>query len=634
MAKWLMALPLVLCFSVMLRAQDNLSLTGTVRDATGVVAGATVVLSSGGSELSSATSDAMGTYRFDNLAAGSYELSFSRQGFESIVRNVTLSASTGPIDVVLAVGRVSTTLTVTALAGMATATHLPVPDDDVPAQVSSIPQELLQRQAINSVGEAVKNASGVQSFRWYGVYEQYTIRGFNDPDRDANNAVLVEGLRFSGNRYATQTNNVESLEVLKGPSSILYGRGSVGGSINIVRKKPQRAPGYSLLYRGGRFNTHQVAGSASGALRNGSRFLYRMDASYDHSDGWRDAGWDRLNLTPSITWEISEGTRLTVQETFNRDRFDGDGGIPLNIIGLPSFRPTLRFSLPQDNVLVKDSQTLALFSASITPTWSIRNNFKFQRTSDRYFVTEGGYGDPDNNQVFREPLDFHHRRTPVQNQTELVGRLEGFGRHNLLFGYEYYNDNYRTDVTAGDDPDCVCGYWWITIAPMNISTLEETNPPLDTDTIARQTFVKDQTHALYWQDQIDILPQLKVNVGGRWDNYRRRVDRLYLMDPGDQFPDGRFELSRRNQDAYTYRAGIVYAPQFNHQIYFGASSSFTPETTVPESGAELEPRTARNYEVGYRWQGWNGRIDTTAALYYVIQNNLGIVESPTTVVQA
>jgi iron complex outermembrane receptor protein len=445
--------------------------------------------------------------------------------------------------------------------------------------------------------------------------------------------MLVDGMRFAGNRYSTQTNNVESIQVLKGPSSILYGRGAVGGSINLIRKKPQATPVYDFMYRDGRFNSHQVAGGATGPIDSRNHFLYRLDVAFDHSDGWRDAGADRFNLSPSLTWNIAENARLTVREVFNRDRFDGDGGVPLNITTLPNYRSDLRFSLPQDRVLVKDSQTQALFSANLSSRWEFRNNFKVQRTSDRYFVTEGVYGDPANNEVFREPLDFHHTRTPVQNQAEMVGFLDGFGRHNLLFGYEYFNDSYRTDVTAGDDPDCICGYWWLTIEPMNISTLAENNPPLDVNTIGRQTWVDDRVHGVYWQDQIDVLPQLKLNVGGRFDDYTRRVDRQYLVDPLNQFPDGLFQLQAIDQRAYTYRAGAVYEPRYDHQIYFGTASSYTPVRSIAPNGSQLDPSTARNYEVGYRWQGFDGRINTSAAFYYITRNNVGVPATVTTILQ-
>ena len=611
-------------------AAQQLSLLGTVRDATGVVPGATVVLSSGGNELATVMTDGAGLYRFDGLADGGYELAISRAGFETVVRNVTLGPATAPVDVVLAVGRVSATLTVTAVAGRATATRLPVANVDAPVQVSSVPQELIQQQGTNTVMDALRNASGVQAVRWYGVYEQYTIRGFNDPDRDDANAVLIDGMRFGGNRYSSQTNNVESVEVLKGPNSILYGRGAVGGSINLVRKKPEPVQAYDFSYRGGRFNSHQAALGATGPLGNASRLFYRFGASYDHSDGWREAGADRLNLSPSVTWTMGERARLTVYETFNRDRFDGDGGVPLNMTGHPAYEPSLRFSLPQDNALVKDSQTQVLFSTDLASDWELRNSFLVQKTSDRYFVTEGLYGDPDNDIVVREPLDFHHHRTPIQNQADFIGRLEGFGRHNLLFGYEYQKDDYRTDVTAGDDAGCVCGYWWTTIEPMDITTMEETQPgPLDIDTIARQQFVEDRIHALYWQDQIDVLPRLKINVGGRFDDYDRHLERIFTDDPGNVVG-----VQDRSQTAYTYRAGVVYAPRDDQQLYFSTSSSFSPVTIVPADGSELDPRTARNYEVGHRWQGLDGRVDTSFAFYHVIRNNLSVQQSATTFIQA
>jgi iron complex outermembrane receptor protein len=603
-------------------AAQQLSLSGTVRDNAGVIPGASVVLSSGGKEISTAMTDESGNYRFTGLAAGSYELSYSMRGFETVVRNVTLTGDTPAVDVVMAVGRVSTTLTVTAAAGKATATRLPVANADVPAQVSSIPQELILQQGTNSVRESLKNASGVQAFRWYGAYEQYTIRGFTDPDRDSYNVMLVDGMRMGGNRYSTQTNNVQSIEVLKGPNSVLYGRGAVGGTINIVRKKPQAVRAYDISYRGGSFNTHQITGSATGAVGNRDTVLYRVDSSFEASDGWRDAGAERFNISPSLTWLMTDRARFTAYQVFNRDRFDGDGGVPFNIVDLPSFEPEKRFSLPQDRVLVEDSQTQLLFNGTVSPRWEFRNSLQFQRTSDQYFVTEGVYGDPDANLVYREPLDFHHIRRPVQNQSEMVGRLEGFGGHNLLFGYEFQRDKYRTEVTAGDDPDCICGYWYLTIEPMNISTMQETQPgPLDLETIARTTFVNDRIHSFYVQDQIDVAPQVKLNIAWRVDDYTRDVGREGGLP---------FTPVHREQTANTYRAGIVYAPRYDQQLYFATASSFTPVNTVPADGSQLDPSTARNFEVGHRWQGFNGRVDTNLAFYHITRNNVVVQQSVTT----
>ena len=376
-------------------------------------------------------------------------------------------------------------------------------------------------------------------------------------------------MRMGGNRYATQTNNIQSVEVLKGPSSVLYGRGAVGGTINIVRKKPQAVRAYDFSYRGGRFNTHQIAGGATGAVGGSEQVPVSTGCQLSrHSDGWRDAGADRFNVSPSLTWLMTDTARLTVHQTFNRDRFDGDGGVPLNIIDLPSFKPELRFSLPQDRVLVEDSQTQVLFNGNLSPKWEFRNSLMVQRTSDKYFVTEGVYGDPDANEVFREPLDFHHIRRPIQNQAELVGRLGGFGRHNLLFGYEYQRDKYRTEVTAGDDPDCLCGYWWLTIAPMDISTMEETQTPLDID--------DDRAHDLRQRPDSRLLRAGPDRRSAAGEAQHRRAASTTTGATSIEWAATRSRRSTADQTAFSYRAGLVYAPRFDQQIYFATSSSFTP----------------------------------------------------------
>ncbi len=172
--------------------------------------------------------------------------------------------------------------------------------------------------------------------RWYGMYEYYTIRGFQIADLQ-----LVDGMRLEGNRINTQLNNVEQVDVLKGPSSVLYGGQALSGAINIIRKKPQAVRAYDLFFRGGRFATQQAGGGATGAMPGTSRLLYRADFSAEHSAGWRGAGARRLNASPSLTWLLSDRHRVTVHQAFNRDSFDTDAGVP------PEFSGYLAFPLPR-----------------------------------------------------------------------------------------------------------------------------------------------------------------------------------------------------------------------------------------------------------------------------------------------
>jgi iron complex outermembrane receptor protein len=202
-------------------------------------------------------------------------------------------------------------------------------------------------------------------------------------------------------------------------------------------------------------------------------------------------------------------------------------------------------------------------------------------------------------------------------------------RHTLLFGYDYRHFSKRTDVTAGDGDGCNCGFYALNINPISLDNFQETTPPITDFTIVRETYDTNRIHAFFWQDQIDVHPKLKVNVAGRFDDFNRERHRIFTSDPGDIVG-----VQTRNQNAYTYRAGAVFAPAVEHQIYFNASSSFTPVIDVPDNGEELKPMRGRGYEVGYRTQALDGRVRVDLAGYYAQQTNIVFAETLTTVTQA
>jgi iron complex outermembrane receptor protein len=599
---------------------QSLTISGSVADTQAVPIGeATVTLTTGASAgRRVASTDASGKYSFTGLTAGTYKLVFDHAGYEAASRDGFFDADL-EISVALPVAGVVTSIDVTDVAGKATASRMDIPDRDLPVMVSSIPRQLLLQQGTNDVMTALRNASGVQAQRFYGVYEQYTIRGFNAAD-----VMLVDGIRIEAilNRYNTQTNNVESIEVLKGPSSVLYGGDAVGGAINIIRKKPQGTRAYDLMYRGGRFNSHQVAGGATGPLV-GNKLLYRVDASHDYSDGWRKAGARRTNVSPSLTWLINDRARVTVHQNFSRDRFKGDGGVAIGLLSVPNFDLSRRFSIPDDFASIGDSQTQIMFNVNLSPTWEFRNAFLLRKTSEEYFVTEGVYFDPGDTQVFRDGLYFHHHRKPVVNQADVVGRFDFLKMHHtVLLGYDYRDFYTRTDVTAD-------GGYYGDYTPVNLVDPVENNPRITTFDIVRKTYQANRIHAMFWQDQIDLGRKLKINIGGRYDDFHRDRHRTFTDDPNTIK-----DVQTRNQNAYTYRAGIVYSPQGGHQVYFNTSTSFTPTQTIPSDGSELKPQTGVGYEVGHRWQGFNGRVKTALAWYRIENNNLSFSNSLTSVIQA
>ncbi|MGE0394742.1 MAG: TonB-dependent receptor, partial [Vicinamibacterales bacterium] len=175
-------------------------------------------------------------------------------------------------------------------------------------------------------------------------------------------------------------------------------------------------------------------------------------------------------------------------------------------------------------------------------------------------------------------------------------------------------------------PDCLCGYWYLTVEPMDIRTMRETQTArLNNTAVERTTFTNDRLHSLLVQDQIDVHAKLKLNLAGRIEGYRRNITRVGGLP---------FRPVAREQTAFTYRLGAVYAPVPDQQLYVSTASGFTPVTTVPASGAQLDPSTSTSVEVGHRWQGLGGRVDTSVAGYYIVRNNLAVQTSVTQIVQA
>lgn len=599
------------------------TISGVVTDLTGAVMTNVTVTATNqqtGTSQSSGT-DTAGRYSLVNLPAGPYDLSFAREGFETARQTLRLSTASAVLDVTLAVSAVSTTITVreaggtvTDIAGKTTASRLDVPDTELPVQVSSIPQQVLQIQGVNDMVTALRNVSGVSATVRYGMYEYYTIRGFNNdvgPERFGN-VVLVDGLRLEGNRTSTQLNNVEQIDVLKGPSSILYGGQALAGAINVIRKKPQADRLNELMYRGGRFNTHQVAGGVTGPV-TGNKLLYRLDMSFDHTDAWRDAGSRRFNASPTITWLMNNTSRVTLRETFNRDRFDGDAGVPVGLVGLSGFDLSRRFNTPQDFEETLDSQTQVLLNVGLGENVQFRNSFFHRRANDEYFTAEYLNYEPGLNQVDRESLYFKHHLRPVQNLADVTGtfRLGGM-QHTFLAGYEYMefiNTTNRSSSRSVEAP------------PINLTTFEETYVSDPDFPLSRKDHLSSRVHAFFWQDQISLTSRLKINVGGRFDDYSRSRHR-------DPWADGRIVRrgpeERREQTAYTYRAGVVYSLTGSQQVYFGSSSSFQPVNDVPADGRELNPETGQSFEIGHRWQGLNGRFTVDTALYRIVRNDVVI----------
>lgn len=588
---------------------QNISLTGRVLDGSASpIANASIAINRSGAKPLLTETNSEGRYTLSNLSPGPYRIVILKPGFAELQQNVEVKTSLDALDFTLSLQEVATTVLVEDVAGKMSATRMDVPNLEIPVQVGTVSSQVLEQRGVNDLATALQNVSGVSATKWYGMYEYYTIRGFNIAD-----VQLVDGMRLEGNRINTQLNNVEQVDVLKGPSSTLYGGQALSGAINIIRKKPAANRAYDFVYRGGRFNTNQVGMGATGSVFNWYKLLYRADLSFENSSGFRDAGARRLNFSPSLTYLISDRSRVTVHQGFNRDRFDTDGGLPIGVVNTPNFPLNFRFNTAQDYGLVHDSQTHVLFNFNINPQWEFRNGFLYRYTNDEYYSAESLTYAPALNQVNRTALFFDHHRRPVLNQADVLGHFRALNmKHTIVAGWEYQDFYNFTDRSASRS---------VNLPPILLSNPVDTYTPVPDFPISRRDYFSNKINAFFWQDFVELTKRIRLNVGGRFDDFGR----IARNDPwAGGAATSRGVETRRSQQAYTYRAGLTYLLAENQQAYFSSSSSFQPVTNIPADGRELNPETGRSFEVGHRIQAFGGRFKVDTALYQLKRQNVVI----------
>ncbi|MEW6499226.1 MAG: TonB-dependent receptor plug domain-containing protein, partial [Cyanobacteriota bacterium] len=204
------------------------------------------------------------------------------------------------------------------------ATRTDTPLRDIPQSIQAVPQQVFEDQQIIRVEEAVRNVSGVfQGNTAGGATTAYVIRGFEQL------STLQDGFVLS-DYGSPETANLERVEVLKGPASVLYGATEPGGVVNLVTKKPLSEPFFEAEFQAGSFGFIRPRLDISGPLNPDKSLLYRLNAVYERSDGFRDFDQDieRVFIGPAVTWNISDRTDVTFELAYLDDKRPLDRGIP------------------------------------------------------------------------------------------------------------------------------------------------------------------------------------------------------------------------------------------------------------------------------------------------------------------
>lgn len=473
------------------------------------------------------------------------------------------------------------------------ATKTDTPLLETTQSISVITRDRLTAQGAQTVSDGLGYTAGVHA----GVAgnnptdNTIMVRGFQQINANA----YTDGLRNNQiGYYAPEPWGMERIEVLKGPASVLYGQGSPGGTVNFVSKRPTFAAHREVGYSTGSDNRQQVYTDVGDVLDGQNTLAYRLVAlgrDADNSiDGIKD---DRIYVAPSLTWAPDEGTSLTILASYQRNKnlYTSNMSYSLYDGSNPHGRVPRHRSLNEPGFDAEKSEQTSLgyeFSHVLNDTWTFRQNARYTHftgyehqlyrnsaviagtTLNRYYQLRG-YGN-DN--------------VAVDNQ--LLGHFDtGPLNHTLLGGVDYQYSRRSNDVQTGNAPA-------INIYAPDRSVVVDTSrytSLLDTSEKSRQLGV-------YLQDQIK-LGNWVASLGGRYDWASQDTDsRTYSVASG-RTTGG---LTTLDAEDFTGRLGLGYAFDSGVFPYISYTESFVPTSGTDRSGSPFEPETARQYEVGVKYQ--------------------------------
>ncbi|MCW5787215.1 MAG: TonB-dependent receptor [Nitrospira sp.] len=512
-----------------------------------------------------------------------------------------------------------------AVSNTLTATKTDTPIQETPASIQVIPAQVMEDQKTPRMKDVLENVSGVRPNQSIGSGNRFIIRGFPDLGKTYRNGLLATSP--SGFPFEMDTANIDSIEVLKGPASILYGRIEPGGMINVNTKRPLTATHGALEQQFGSYNFYRTLWDVGGAVTDSKSLSVRFAGGYQNSGSFRDFNFiDRKVFNPSVTWRPTERTTLTVDVEVLKQDFRADSGIP--VIGNRPAPVPIRRSYGDPNTPVSfTNKTHIGFSLdhAFNESWKLTNRFlsSFIDAESIWANPAPAFGNALqadgrtlNRNIFGQTS---YVRTYATN-LDLTGTFTVAGtQHKLLVGMDYTRA--ATDYgiygnfTSGN-PALAIDIFNPTygIAPSLFTAARAT-----TDRPGRNISVfHEQWYGLYLQDQITLWKTLHLLVGGRYDWAEVARGTAGNFDQASANVDG----VTRKDSRFNPRVGLLYDLTPWLAMYGNYVTSFGANNGISSNNQPFPPQTGKQQEVGFKADLFEHRLNATLAFYHLTRNNL------------
>lgn len=539
-------------------------------------------------------------------------------------------------------------------------TKLDVPMKYLPLSVNGIESKSLEIRGIRNIQDAVRFMPGIRIQTSYGAFQQISVRGFDHA------VLMIDGVRDErsaiNNSYPVpDLSAVESIELLKGPASVLYGHSAVGGILNIVRKAPTERQTLNARVAYGSFENKEATLGVGGKLLGPVN--YYANVNYADQTGWRDNGNRRFSGYLALNAQLTSNDFIDIRTGFNRDYYGTEIGLPdimtQDIYNtsdnqlylhkndmLPGLDKTARYNNESDFMRNYSWNISGQYTHQFSESMKLVDRLSFTSDDINYFGTEElDYLESDepiyNHYYWKSPtekkyicldtvylsfpLRFSHIAKTVSNSLELNGHFyTGEVKHNYMGGYSFVALN-RTSYSGYNLGEDVQGPGLYS----HVSVYDPHSMGYMVSRFSEATVTHHYANSIYLQNMIELNDQWKILAALRGDFYRY-LSAEATTPTGKREYENHGSFNRVRNKALTYRFGAVYLPHPNTSLYASFASFFKPIRTfyrdnviyVDANGERFNP--TRNEEVFKPENGYQAEVGVKYDLSRFLQANASL----------
>ncbi len=533
----------------------------------------------------------------------------------------------GTIEEIITTGKAVQNLDLAAITD--TGSRLGLSGFETPASVDIIDAETMRMRGLKSVTEAAESLVGVLSGEAPGEPSSFSMRGFQQNQI----TVLRDGLRAGPANMTMRpqnTFNLQRVEILKGPASVLYGEGAVAGTVNMVTKKPKLRDDFEgeTLFSFGRYSTWEAGVGVEGPVGENSAF--RIDASSAASDGWVNRADSRsTNVTAALLWVPRSDLELLFTGDFLDDDLPSYWGTPFvsesfagsnamtGVVSSSDGRTIDRRTRFQNYNVEDHVSESDHFWGRFQAIWDINENLTFRNqayyfTADRQWINAEQYPFNETTQlVDRDRFFVLHDQELFGNRLDLVAHTHLGNRENtFVVGVDFSNLDFERSrgFPDGDSVDV------LNPAPGLFGPLDSRLSPTEIDTVA-----------FFLENQLKITDTLSIVSGLRYDDIDLTRDNFGV--DGSFIPAQSFT---RNFKPFSWRLGTVYEFNPNMVVYAQYSTAQDPPSSanifLVNANRNFGLSDATQWELGFKAQldGFTGvgKTEITVSIYDIERDNI------------